>query len=146
MSEPDLIRDNGNKEWWGLNENGADVLHREDGPAIIHFDGAQEWYQNGKHYRIDGPALLLTDGTEMWAQGHGLNRDDGPAISYPDGQKEWYKHGKRHRLDGPALIKKDYNAWFVEGVRANSNEHFQNMSGVPDIDMLRLVLKYGDVE
>lgn len=33
--------------------------HRENGPAVIHSDGTQEWWQNGKLHREDGPAIGL---------------------------------------------------------------------------------------
>ena len=54
-------------------ENGIEIwrlpngtYHREDGPAVIHPSGRQEWYINGKHHRIDGPARILEDGTQQW--------------------------------------------------------------------------------
>ena len=40
--------------------------HREDGPALIHADGAQEWYVDGKRHREDGPAVICADGTQVW--------------------------------------------------------------------------------
>lgn len=42
-----------------------DVLHREDGPAVINPD-ASYWYINGHLHREDGPALLLDDGSKEW--------------------------------------------------------------------------------
>jgi|ERR1700691_2718672 len=41
-------------------------LHREDGPAIIHPDGALEYYLNGLRHREDGPAAIWRDGTVYW--------------------------------------------------------------------------------
>jgi hypothetical protein len=51
-----------------FNEQGK--LHRLDGPAILFFDGYEEWYLNGK-----------------------LHREDGPAITYISGHKQWYLNG-----------------------------------------------------
>ena len=81
-------------EMWFLGE----MLHREDGPAVIHQNGIKEWWQNGKRHREDGPAVE--------------NVND----------LQWWKHGLLHREDGPAII---YNKpgegiqefWFLEGIR-----------------------------
>lgn len=54
-------------------------LHREDGPAVIYFDGGEEWWLNGCRHR-----------------------EDGPAIAFKCGYRVWYKHGTPHRLCGPA--------------------------------------------
>ncbi len=49
-----------------------DILHREEGPAIIFPDGTEEWYCWGSLHRIDGYAA-----------------------TYPDGKKECYIYGKQ---------------------------------------------------
>lgn len=41
------------------NANG--VLHNENGPAVIHSDGYQAWYQNGVRHRVDGPAIVYPE-------------------------------------------------------------------------------------
>jgi hypothetical protein len=41
-------------------------LHREDGPAVEHFNGTKEWYRNGLLHRLDGPAVIYSDGTKEW--------------------------------------------------------------------------------
>ena len=46
------------------------IMHREDGPAMIHSDGSKEWRINNK-----------------------LHREDGPAYDYTNGRKGWYLHG-----------------------------------------------------
>ena len=56
------------------------VLHRSDGPAIMHESGYKCWYLNGE-----------------------LHREDGPAIEGAHGYNYWFQYGKRHRLDGPAI-------------------------------------------
>ena len=39
---------------WYLNE----LLHRENGPAVLWPDGTQFWYLNGLLHRTDGPAYI----------------------------------------------------------------------------------------
>ena len=38
--------------------NNRGELHCEDGPAVIHPDGYQAWYQNGLRHRAEGPAVV----------------------------------------------------------------------------------------
>jgi len=48
-------------------QEGTDILHREDGPAIEWNHGTKYWYQNGKLHRIDGPAVEYWNGEkEYW--------------------------------------------------------------------------------
>lgn len=54
-------------------------LHRLDGPAVIGWDGTQEWYSNGVISREDGPAVIYSDGSTDWAwNGHYGRKNDGP--------------------------------------------------------------------
>ncbi len=93
-------------------------LHRDDGPAVIEPDGAQEWYQHGKWHRDDGPAIITPNGTREWYQHGECHRDDGPAIVESDGRQSWYQHGKRHREDGPADVWADgTQVWYQDGKR-----------------------------
>lgn len=51
-------------------------LHREDGPAVIHSDGAQIWYKNGKQHCINGPSFIGYDGHKEWyLNGTEINED-----------------------------------------------------------------------
>lgn len=45
--------DNIGNEYWYDN----DLLHREDGPAMICDSGTEYWYMHGKLHRLDGPAI-----------------------------------------------------------------------------------------
>ncbi len=91
-------------------------LHRDDGPAIIHADGTQRWFQHGERHRDGGPAWIWPDGAQHWYQHHMLHRDDGPALIWPDGRQEWYQHDHLHRDDGPAAIKPDgTQKWYQHG-------------------------------
>jgi len=68
-----VVDDDGNKYWYC-----NDVLHREDGPAVINITSlnVEVWWVNGvKH------------------------REDGPAIVYANGDKEWFLNGKMYSED-----------------------------------------------
>jgi hypothetical protein len=69
------------------------LLHREDGPAYILYDGdhveSELWAQNGAFHREDGPAV-----TRYFSNGM-------PRI------EEWYYQGREHRDGGPAEITYD---------------------------------------
>lgn len=56
-----MIHPNGRQEWY---VDGR--LHRSDGPAVIRADGRQEWYVDGQRHRLDGPAVIYADGTQVW--------------------------------------------------------------------------------
>jgi hypothetical protein len=45
---------------WILN----DKLHRADGPAVEHENGAKQWYKYGKLHREDGPAIEEANGSK----------------------------------------------------------------------------------
>lgn len=123
------------------------VVHREDGPAIIHPHGSKEWWhhgvmirkefatnngitsnttysttykdKDGHLHREDGPAVLGDAQNCFEYYKHGfIHREDGPARAGWDGQLEWFVDGKRHRLDGPAFISPDGEQhWFKENRR-----------------------------
>lgn len=47
----------------------GDLLHREDGPAVIRSNGTEVWYRFGKIHREDGPAIIHREGSavgESW--------------------------------------------------------------------------------
>ena len=46
--------------------NTAQLLHREDGPAIEWPNGSKEWYQNGVRHREGGPAVDTSSGKQQW--------------------------------------------------------------------------------
>jgi len=91
------------------NEKGQ--LHREDGPAVIHTNGYEEWYQNNKLHRLDGPALTYIDGTKEWHLNGFLHRLDGPAIERTDGRKEWWVNGELVGKSLEGFTAKDFERW-----------------------------------
>jgi hypothetical protein len=58
------IDEDGDKTYWKNKE--MTILHREDGPAIEHGNGAKNWYKHGKRHREDGPAYEGVDGNKAW--------------------------------------------------------------------------------
>ena len=62
MTKP-TIDSRGTKIWW----NSQREPHREDGPAILYYDGTKFWYKNGKYHREDGPAIEYSaSGIKHW--------------------------------------------------------------------------------
>jgi len=80
-----------------------DVLHKEDGPAIIYPNEYEEWVIDGK-----------------------TSRKDGPAIIYADGYKEWVVDGVTHRVDGPAVVRSDgTEAYYLYGTMYSKEEYYK---------------------
>lgn len=86
--------------------NGDDILHNNNGPAIICIDGFIGWYVDGRPHRNDGPAIISKFGTKFWFCNGLLHNDFGPAIVYPDGTKVWYIQGQFCKIEGVTSRKK----------------------------------------
>jgi len=78
------------KELFGIYYYKNDILHREDGPAIIYKSNTKSWYINGKKHRIGAPAIEWSNGDKEWLINDEFHREDGPAIEYATGHKEWW--------------------------------------------------------
>ncbi len=83
-----------------VEENGTvlyyknDLLHREDGPAMVTKDKTQVWYKNGNvHSYNNNPAIITQDGFKAWYDTGIRHRSDGPAIINPDGTLSFYYLG-----------------------------------------------------
>ena len=95
-----------------------DLLHREDGPAVVYANGHKHWYMNGNLHRADGPAIEYADGCKSWYLNGKLHNPNGPAIEHPNGSKSWLINGKLHRLNGPAREwANGYKEWHINGIR-----------------------------
>ena len=91
------------------------LLHREGGPAVEHFDGRQQWFQQGELHREDGPAKTgAGENPSQW----------------------WYKHGDLHREDGPAFLGDGgrYQEWWFEGEQIGSDHWWKD--GVPPTETI----------
>jgi len=60
----------------------------------FYYNGAKQWWLNGKLHREDGPAIE-SNGTKQWWLNGKRHREDGPAIEWNDGSKQWYLNNKR---------------------------------------------------
>ena len=90
------INDDGDKYWY--DEEGG--FHRDNGPAKIYRDGAEEYFQHGSLHRLDGPAYIGSNGyKEYWVNGR-LHREDAPAVIHEDGKEDYYEHGEPY--SGPS--------------------------------------------
>ena len=74
-----------------------DRLHREDGPALIHYNGSEEYYIDDKLHRENKPALIRPNGSKEWYNNDRLHRLDGPAMENANGSKEYFIHGKKYK-------------------------------------------------
>ena len=88
---------------------------------VIDSAGNTGWYgADGFLHRLDGPAYVTEAGS--W----------------------WFINGNRHRLDGPAIEWADGDKWwFINDVRYVTFNDFQAASGLSDMDIMILRLKYG---
>lgn len=114
----------GVKRWY---KSSTDILHREDGPAIIAPGEFEYYYLDGMQHRADGPAVIWEDGLVLW-----------------------YNYGMLHRYDGPALYN-PYNdniqkEWYLYDIRIHSASEFQKRSGLTCEEMSILLLRYGDIK
>lgn len=98
----------------------GELLHREDGPAVITPDGEKHWIVNGLNHRIGGPAII----DEL-------------------GREEWYVNGDLHRIDGPASNVFGIDEWWVRGEKILNQAHFQQVTKLSDEEISLLILKYG---
>lgn len=92
--------------------------HRADGPAVVHKDGSEEWYNHGVRHRGGGLPALTSKKTGLVAYyENGLaHREGGPARATPGGREEWMIRGEFHREGGPA----------VTSGRTGSEAYFRN--------------------
>jgi len=101
---------------WTIEQNGKEILHRDDGPAFISFEDKtkiKKYFINGKLHREDGPAYIFYFEGKIkrasYFQEGKLHRVDGPAeIIYNNENilsEKYFKFGKKHREDGPSCIR-----------------------------------------
>lgn len=92
-------------------------LHREDGPAVKHLNGYEEWWFDGKLHKNDGPAMDYGTLKVWWNNGK-IHRKNGPAICYKNFFM-WVYDNKIHRENGPAIYTQNYKEWWVHGKQYN---------------------------
>jgi len=79
---------------------GTNIVHKDDGPAIVWKTGELEWYVQNKRHRSDGPAVIFPEGDVMWF----LN-----GFKY-ENKELWFE-----ALDEKDKLKALYCEHFVEG-------------------------------
>jgi hypothetical protein len=71
------------------------IIHREDGPAIIHKNGSLAYCENGVFHREDGPAIINSHGqVQYWNRGK-ISNESGPAVIYMNGDVEYWINGTK---------------------------------------------------
>lgn len=71
-------------------------LHRDGGPAWVHRQGDEEWYQHGKLHRLDGPARTVVGPAANWIRDY--MQADPERGHYTQSQQEWWVDGKCQRV------------------------------------------------
>ena len=57
--------------------NEKDLLHNENGPAVVFKNGTKIWQQNDLLHRLDGPAVIWSNGDkEWWIKGKQLTEEE----------------------------------------------------------------------
>ncbi len=75
------------------------LIHRLNGPAVIHENGDKEWFFYGKRHRNNGPAIKSANNEFDYYYSYGqLHRIDGPAIE-DDMTIKYYFQGQEYELD-----------------------------------------------
>ena len=89
------------------------VLHRIDGPALVHDPKKEynnftqkEWWINGERHRLNKPAYSF----HHYSKNYEINI--------------WYRKGKLYRLDGPAFESYDkmFTDYFINDKKLNKKE------------------------
>jgi len=80
-------------------------VDREMTSSIIEFDGCYKaWYKNNKLHRENGPAVEHFNGDKAWYLNGKLHREDGPAVEYVNGNKAWYLNGESITRENHKII------------------------------------------
>lgn len=62
-------------------------------------DGCTRYFKGDLLHRVDGPAVIHASGTMFWYVDNKLHRNNGPAIEYNDGCNFWYLHGTEYTFN-----------------------------------------------
>ncbi len=91
-----ICKNTGDRMWFHygkLHRSGSSSAESTDLPAVIHYDGSCEWWQNGECHRD-----TVVDNQVQ------------PAIIWADGSREWWRRGKLHRSGAPGAGSADLPA------------------------------------
>lgn len=73
--------------------------------GVIEINGDICWYKNDLLHREDGPAVICAIGDRYWYFEDKLHRKDGPAVETVDGYKEWWVNGKLYMRDTNGILE-----------------------------------------
>lgn len=109
----------------GDHHNG--VYHRSDGTML--------WFKDNLIHNENGPAVIYKNGDVQWVQNNIVHRIGGPAIETKT-SFTWYRWGKFHRLCGPAADNYLLNnaSWYINDVRISS-QNYKNFLMLHDLDI-----------
>src|ERR1017187_8068746 len=103
--------------------NAGNLLHNEEGPAVVYANSDVEYRQNGKLHRVGGPAVIFIDGHQEWYQYDMLHNEEGPAVVYKQGATITHvvKPGETGYVGG---VKVDWAApeYWLEGFEYDKEE------------------------
>ena len=101
--------------------------HREDGPAVLTYDGVEFWFLNGKLHRKGNPAIIAPyNGNREWWLRYKRHRKKLSSYENNYAHKEWWINGKLHREDGPAIEYYNENFdmhWYLDGEEYTEQEY-----------------------
>jgi hypothetical protein len=108
-----IIDQYGSEYWYDDNHK----LHRDDGPALIHFTGIEYWYNHGSLHRLNGPAII--------------SKPNGDYL----GEYYWYQYDQLHRLDGPAVDLINSKQWYINGnfISCKDNKEFLRIVKIKEL-------------
>ena len=95
----------------------------QNGPVSLN-DVTIVWYKDDKIHREDGPAMIHPNGAVTWYLNDKVHREYGPAMIHPDGSKVWYFNNRCHNMFGPAIINSQADDfWYLNGIEYKKEKH-----------------------
>lgn len=100
----------------------------------IDSDGIEFWYKNNLIHKDNGPAIIWPEGNEQWHKNGKRRRTNGPVMIYPNGKEEWRKSKRKRRTDAPAEIWPNGCEFRFSGreiwreIQKKSNDQTRNLS------------------
>jgi hypothetical protein len=134
-----VVTPDGCDEWYKVTPGGDRILHRDDGPAIIHVENKyQKWYTDGvltREFVVDEQGtkswfLVNDDGTKVLHRGDNL-----PAVERKDGTEEWYLHGVMVKTLGFTVKSAGCRVWHRASLDCEGSQmYFHSEDGLPSVE------------
>jgi hypothetical protein len=95
-------------------KEGTNILHNENGPAILSTNGNKEWLINGRLHRVDGPAVEHTNGfEEYWIHGRIMTDDQFHSL------KKTFSDTQLENMSLEELIKTKEKSFVINSINNN---------------------------